>query len=272
MKKTDLTTNLFGLKIYSRDKNRLLENLISHFEKGNKTLSIFTPNSEQVVLSKKSKGFAKYLGFADILIPDGIGLIFATRIFSFFGKVKKGNGISERITGIDLTRDLLKIAKKTGLKVLIVGGRGYEGRKIDGQKVRIFGIDSEGNVENNDQNTIWWTEGYNKVDSPTDGESRAIISTISTLRPDLVFVAFGAPNQEKWIVENRVALEKSGVSVAMAVGGTFDMLLGMIDRAPKWMQNLGLEWFYRLLKEPWRWRRQLRLLEFVGMVVREIFS
>jgi len=259
MKKTYLTTNLLGFKIYSRDKNRLLKLLVSHLEKGKKILSIFTPNPEQLVLAKKEKSFAKSLGSADILIPDGIGLVFASRILGFFGKnevgigSKKNNSIFERITGIDLTKKLLKIVKQNNLKVLVIGGRDYEGRKYDGMEVG--------------DGKIWWTEGYSRVNNQTEGESKAIISSINNIKPNLVFVAFGAPSQEKWIVENKQVLEKAGVSIAMAVGGTFDVLFGKINRAPKLMQNLGLEWLYRLFKEPWRWRRQLGLLEFIKLVV-----
>ncbi|NCN03509.1 MAG: WecB/TagA/CpsF family glycosyltransferase [Candidatus Pacebacteria bacterium] len=287
MKKTYLTTNLFGYEIFSRDYNSLLEILNFHLKNRDKTLSIFTPNPEQIVLAKKQKSFANYLGFADLLIPDGVGLLFAAKILAFFGANKNKNGVNikifQRITGIDLTKDLLKIAKKDDLKVLIVGGRDYEGREYETQKVRILGLDGNGNGSNkasgatkkivdDDLNTIWWAEGYNKIYSPTDGESKSIISTIKELKPNLVFVAFGAPNQEKWIVENIETLKSSGVSIVVAVGGTFDVLFGKVARAPKLMQNLGLEWSYRLIVEPWRWRRQLSLLEFVGLVIKEIFT
>ncbi|MBU0975002.1 WecB/TagA/CpsF family glycosyltransferase [Patescibacteria group bacterium] len=288
MKKTDSTTNLFGYEIYSKDYSSLLEILISHLKNGDKTFSIFTPNSEQIVLAKKQKSFANYLGFADFLLPDGVGLLFAAKILAFFGGGNNKNGASnkilQRITGIDLTKDLLKIATKDDLKVLIVGGRDYEGREYDGQKVKILSLNGSSGggggssggsatkkTAEDDLNTIWWAEGYNKIYNPTDGESKSIISTILKLKPSLVFVAFGAPNQEKWIVENAETLRISGVSIVVAVGGTFDVLFGKINRAPKWMQNLGLEWLYRLIVEPWRWRRQLRLLEFVGLVIREIF-
>jgi len=277
MKNTDLATNLFGFKIYSKDQNRLLEFLISHLEEGKKTLSIFTPNPEQLVLAKKQKSFAKSLGFADILIPDGMGLIFASRILSFFGKSesKKSNKIAERIAGIDLVRQLLKISKTNKLKVLVVGGRGYEGRKHDGLKVKVLGLD-DGKKDTDKKETgkseIWWTEGYSQVKNQTEGESKAIISSINGIKPNVVFVAFGAPFQEKWIIENKQALEETGVSIVMAVGGTFDVLFGKINRAPEWMQTLGLEWLYRLFKEPWRWRRQLGLLEFVKLTVKEIFN
>ncbi len=284
MKRSDLTTNLLGFSIFSSDKNSLLEILFTHLRKYKKTLLVFTPNSEQIVLSKKENSFAKDLGLADILIPDGAGLLFASKILAFFGKGKR---ITERITGIDLSKELLRIAKKNKLKVLIIGGRDYEGREYDGQKVKIFSLKSgtldgdyedgakhsvEDSNQDDSQDGIWWAEGYNKVSTPTDGEKKTILSTISALEPSLVFVAFGAPNQERWIINNIDILNNSKVSIAMAVGGTFDVLFGKINRAPEWMQNLGLEWLYRLIGEPWRWRRQLRLLEFIKSVAKEIFS
>ncbi len=282
MKKSDMTTNLFGYEIFGKEYDSLLNILNLHLKTKGKTLSVFTPNSEQIVLAKKQKRFANYLGFADFLIPDGVGLLFAAKILAFFKGTNKGNDkqntsqqeIVQRITGIDLTKDLLKIAKKDDLKVLIVGGRGYEGREYDGQTVKILSLDSNGKRKSaeDDLKTIWWAEGYNKIYSPTDGESKSIISTIIELQPDLVFVAFGAPNQEKWIVENFDLLNDSGVSIVVAVGGSFDVLLGKVPRAPKLMQNLGLEWLYRLIVEPWRWRRQMSLLEFIGLVIKEIFT
>ena len=83
---------------------------------------------------------------------------------------------------------------------------------------------------------------------------------------DILFVALGAPKQEEWIHEN---LPKIDVGCAMGVGGAFDYVAGQVPRAPKWMRKMGMEWSYRLVRQPWRWRRQTKLIEFVGLVLKE---
>lgn len=273
MKKSGSTTNLFGFNIYSKDYNSLLYFLFSHLEKSNRLLSIFTPNPEQIVLAKRDKTFGLCLGFADILIPDGIGLVFASKFLAFF---KKSDAVTQRITGIDLSKRLLRVAKKKKLKVLVIGGRDYLGIKYDSWKVDTYpGNESSDRFELNkkcrlcdkeQENIIWWAEGFNKIQNPTVGENKTIISTISTLKPDIIFVALGAPYQEEWVKNNYEILENSKVSIIMVVGGTFDVLFGKVSRSPKWMIRLGLEWFYRLIKQPWRWRRQLKLLDRKSVV------
>ena len=89
---------------------------------------------------------------------------------------------------------------------------------------------------------------------------------IQRAEPDILFVAYGAPQQDKWIARN---LERLGVPVAMGVGGAFDFISGRAKRAPRWLQRLGLEWLHRLACEPWRWRRMMALPRFVWLVVRE---
>ncbi|MCK4450446.1 MAG: WecB/TagA/CpsF family glycosyltransferase, partial [Anaerolineae bacterium] len=102
--------------------------------------------------------------------------------------------------------------------------------------------------------------------SPALEEEDEIVRLIQRAKPDILFVAYGAPQQDKWIARN---LERLGVPVAMGVGGAFDFISGRAKRAPRWLQRVGLEWLHRLLHEPWRWRRMLALPRFVWLVVRE---
>ena len=94
------------------------------------------------------------------------------------------------------------------------------------------------------------------VGSPADAEADEIIARIRAARPDILFVAFGAPKQDLWIARHRAAL---GVPVMVGVGGAFDHIAGVRKRAPGWVQAINLEWLYRLATQPWRWRRQLAL-------------
>jgi N-acetylglucosaminyldiphosphoundecaprenol N-acetyl-beta-D-mannosaminyltransferase len=103
--------------------------------------------------------------------------------------------------------------------------------------------------------------GYFKVSEETD-----VIARIRRAAPDLLFVGMGMPAQEKWIAKNLQAL---GVPVVMGVGGSFDVLSGRVGRAPLWMRRAGVEWLYRLVREPWRWRRIAQLPVFAWKVIRQ---
>ncbi len=249
MKKIGKTTNLFGYEIVSISYSSLLKKLKQHLVKKNDLLTIFTPNPEQLVVAKKNKSFAKTLGMADVLLPDGVGLLLASH-----------GQIPERITGLDVAQDLLNFAVSKQLKVLIIGGRGYLGLSYQSLEVKDAKKQSSGSG-------VYWLEGYKDVYLPTDIEEIKVDRVVKKLRPDIIFVAFGVVAQEEWVLRKKDLLGNTGVSLVMVVGGAFDVLLGKILRASKWMRWLGLEWLYRLFKEPWRWRRQLRLLEFMGMVI-----
>jgi N-acetylglucosaminyldiphosphoundecaprenol N-acetyl-beta-D-mannosaminyltransferase len=101
--------------------------------------------------------------------------------------------------------------------------------------------------------------------SPAPDEQDALVERIGAAQPDALLVAFGAPAQDVWIAHNQPRLQ---VPVAMGVGGAFDFIAGVTRRAPQWVQRLGFEWLHRLIREPWRWRRQLVLPRFVWRVLR----
>jgi N-acetylglucosaminyldiphosphoundecaprenol N-acetyl-beta-D-mannosaminyltransferase len=105
--------------------------------------------------------------------------------------------------------------------------------------------------------------------SPRPADEEQIITGIRKAAPDLLFVAYGVPAEEKWIARHR---QRLGVPVMIGVGGAFDFAAGVTRRAPAWMRRVGLEWLYRLVREPVRWRRQLALPVFVVLVVRQRLS
>jgi len=102
--------------------------------------------------------------------------------------------------------------------------------------------------------------------TPADADAAEIVTRVREARPDILFVAYGAPKQDVWIGKHRETL---GVPVMMGVGGSFDFIAGVQKRAPRWVQRLNLEWLFRLLSQPWRWRRQLALPKFAWAVLRE---
>lgn len=269
--KKDISTNIFNISVFSSQKKELLSLLKHHFNNSTKIAYIFTPNPEQVVQShcntQQGKQFLADLQSADYLIPDGIGLVWASQFLYIIGALSQP--ISQRITGADFVLDLISLAKESLLackvKVMIVGGKGYSQQ----------GLKRFSNLHNCE---VCWIEGYTDVTTQMSQtcetsqtyqtpQTQKILQRIAVYRPHLVFVALGAPYQERWIVENATELQKNGVRIAMAVGGSFDYLLGLVPRAPKSIQNMGLEWLFRLVYQPWRWKRQLKLLSFCRLVL-----
>lgn len=250
------TTKLFGLDIYRGSLQELLALVQEKLKKTTQPLVIFTPNPEQIVQTE-DKEFFQVLKQADILIPDGVGLMLASRLLSLFGRAKT---IRQRIAGTDLVMELLQFTRKNKQQVLVVGGKNYQHHLSDFVKKELPG------------GKISWLEGYRNVRFPQLDEDKKLLGEISRLKPDVVFVAFGAPYQEKWVLENRKFLEENKVKLVMVAGGAFDFILGCVPRSPKLLRDFGLEWLFRLTNQPWRWKRQIRLVKFGGLVVREIFS
>ena len=254
------TSRIFGFDIFSASKKELF----AHFDnflvgdKKAKTQLVFTPNPEQIVMAKRDRSFAENLQKADWLLPDGIGLVCASTLLKFFGKTD--HKIQERIAGVELVEHLLEVNRKT----LIIGGRDYVG-SFEGESFE--DIKSLKKIQNN----LYWTEGYQEKAEILPVEEEALSKIITKLKPDLVFVALGAPDQEKWIVEHFNLLQENQVKITVAVGGSFDFLFAKVARAPQLWQKIGLEWLWRLIKQPWRGKRQLRLIEFIYLLIREIF-
>jgi len=109
-------------------------------------------------------------------------------------------------------------------------------------------------------------QGIANIKKPTEGEEREIFSIVAVYKPHLIFVAFGSPDQELWIARHKKEFNKC---VVMGVGGALDYLFGNVVRAPVVIQKFGMEWLYRLINQPWRWKRQLRLLKFIGLILQE---
>jgi len=244
MKNTDQSTLLFGLELFGSTKTRLLAEIDSRVKSQKLPILIATPNPEQVMLSRRDSVFLDHLQSFDLRIPDGNGLVWASKLLA---KKTDQPKLTQRITGVWLTKELLKKAERSKKQVLIVGGRRYKYHVSNYLRLS-------------------WSVGYENVNHPKEEEEKALEALILELKPVYVFVAFGAPAQEAWIISHRALLEKAGVKVAMTVGGAFDMLFGITPRAPGWIRALQLEWLYRLIQEPTRWRRQLKLFEFVKLV------
>lgn len=261
VKKVHRAVNLLGFELFGSLKAHLLEKIKESLSQENDPFIVFTPNAEQMVQASNNPNFSRYLKQSQVLLPDGASLIVASRLLSLFDK---SGSIKERIAGIDVTQDLLKIADDKNLAVLIVGGRNYQQLVV---KAKL--IDPANGFWQLDKH-LFWTPSYQKYSQATDREEKQLKTIFQKLKPAIVLVALGAPSQEEWILQHQQLLKQSGAKIVMAIGGTMDIILGRLNRAPFIMRQLGLEWFFRLIQEPWRWKRQLRLIKFWWLILLQI--
>ncbi len=203
---------------------------------------IVTVNTEMIMQAQKNKKLAEIINKAYLAIPDGAGVVLAAKYY--------GHSIYERVTGFDLAKKLFTQAIKEKYRLFFLGAT-----KEIIEKAKI-------NVENNFPGILicGCNDGYF---IPKDNEK--IIEKINQVTPDILLVGLGVPKQEFWISNNA---DKLKISLAIGVGGTFDILAKTAKRAPLWMQNIHLEWFYRLIKEPYRFKRVLTLPKFVLAILK----
>lgn len=256
-------TTVMGLPIFADGRpvwQKWLAQVLSQSRPTSATLKphpalVMTPNAEQFVQASNDGSFWRSLSQADVLLPDGAGLVLATRLV--FGS----DAIAERLAGADVLADVLIQAKTQQLKLLVVGGRDYAQPSQSGHTTIQL------QLPDGSTSTVDWTPGYFDIAHPTPTEHATVRWVINHLKPDIVLVAFGAPWQEAWAIRHQELLASVGTRLVMVIGGAMDFWLKRVPRAPVWMQQLGLEWLFRLVIEPWRWQRQLRLVQFVWLSV-----
>lgn len=262
------TAHLFGLSIFGSDHNELLKLFEKSYKNESDVLSVATPNPEQIMLSRRNPVFLDHLRSFSIRVADGIGLVMASKLLST-------QSITERITGVACTELLLASLPK-GKSALLIGGRGYANAVVTRSSSRsqlqqdwkIQQVTPHSKTRSSSEaNTLHWLEAYQDISAPTQEEEAELRQVIDELTPAVVFVALGAPFQEAWVVRHLPLLRKHDVRIVITVGGAFDMLTGKLKRAPGFVRVVGLEWLFRLVQEPWRWRRQLSLVSFVWLVI-----
>lgn len=204
---------------------------------------IVTVNAEFVMIARRDSSFAGVVRSAALTTPDGAGVVWAMR--------RGGIGQERRVGGSDLIWSISEQAARLGHRVFLLGA----GEGIAREAARVLvnrypGLQIAGT--------------YAGASDPD--QEASIVNLVRHSEPDILFVAFGAPAQDLWIARN---ISGTGTSVAMGVGGSFDYVAGRTRRAPRWMRDHGLDWLWRLLRQPWRWRRMLALPAFVWAVLRE---
>lgn len=231
---------ILGFDVCDDSETQILKNV---FEDYNRNIQNFIVNinPEIVINNYKNENFVKKLNSQKYQIPDGIGIVYAS-------KIKKGN-IKTRITGIDFMEKICQEAVKHSAKIFLYGSN--------------LGVADKASTElknkYQDINIVGTCDGY--------CDEEIAFNKIKKTNADIVFVALGSPKQENFIINNKSKLEN--VKIFMPVGGSFDVISKNIKRAPKWIRKINLEWLYRLLRQPIRLFRQLKIVKFIFLVIKE---
>ena len=233
---------ILGVRVHAITYRQTLDLIERWIEQGGPH-QIATANPEFVMAAQRDAAFRQTLNAADLCTADGIGLLWAARLL--------GQRLPERVTGSDLAPLLAQRAAERGWRLYLLGaGPGVAERAAQ--------------VLRRKSPQLRVVECY--AGSPAESEAPAIIARVAAVQPDILLVAYGAPAQDLWIARHKAVL---GAPVMMGVGGAFDHIAGVRRRAPAWLQRIHLEWLFRLITQPWRWRRQLALPRFVAAVLRQ---
>jgi len=234
-------TEILGIQVDNVTYEEALSRVEEFIADGHPHL-VVTVNPEFIIAARKDALFAQILNGADLALPDGQGLLWAARVL--------GSPLRERVTGVDILIRTTGLAARKGYRVYLLGAaEGVAQAAAEQMRRRHSELDVVGT----------------HAGSPAPEDEEEIAGHIKHACPDILFVAYGAPQQEKWIARN---MGRLGVPMAMGVGGALDFISGRARRAPVCMQRLGLEWLHRLAHEPWRWRRMLTLPQFACLVLR----
>lgn len=209
---------------------------------------IHTPNAEIVQMCVENPEKRELINSADLVIPDGAGVVLAAKIL---GKpLEKG-----KVAGIELCENLVRLSGEKGWKIFLLGSKPDAG---NGKSVAETAKDNL-LQKYPDANIIATRDGYFK----DDGE---VIDMVNASGADILFVCLGVPKQEEWMYAHRNELQ---VALMGGFGGSLDVFAGTVNRAPKFFIKLNLEWLYRLLKEPWRIGRMMKLPKFIFGAVKD---
>ena len=200
-----------------------------------------TPNAEIVYEAIQDPGFRQLLNGAALVLPDGAGVVLGAKIL--------GTPIREKVAGIEFGEEVCKLLAQSGGRLYLLGGKpGVAELAGENLKKKYPGLVICGTAD-----------GYFK-------DEAEVVKKVNEARPDVVFVCLGAPKQEKFI---KTHFDELTATLYLGLGGSLDGYAGVVQRAPRWMINLSLEWLYRLIKEPRRLGRMMRLPKFVMICFRE---
>ena len=230
--------DVMGLKFDSMTMDEALSRAEALL-RGDKAAYVVTPNAEIAYEALHDGQLREMLNGADLMLPDGAGVVLASKLLR--------TPVKQKVAGVDFADRLLELLAQTGGSVYLLGS-----------KPGVAELAAEKMVQKHPGLTIaGLADGYFKDEGP-------VIEKINAAHPDVLFVCLGAPKQERFMAAHRQALN---VRLMAGLGGSLDSFAGTVKRAPQWMINCSLEWLYRLIKEPWRFKRMLRLPKFVWKVI-----
>ena len=227
-----------GVNVITLNYDEIIEDIKKRMEEG-LTSTIIAVNPEKVITASKDEQIKTLINDATYQIPDGVGILIASRL--------KGGRVHSRVTGVDMMDRLLKFASDEGKKVFMYGAKeevvATAKAKIEEKypSIRITG----------------YSNGYTK-------DQDELVRKINESGAEIIFVALGSPRQELWIRDH---MKDLNVKVYQGVGGSFDVFAGNVKRAPSFFRKAGLEWFYRLITDPKRFKRQLALPKFLFKII-----
>ncbi len=231
--------DILGVQVDKVDMEQAL-NRILEFLKEDKAHAVYTPNSEIIMQAYRNQAFRDVLNTADLITPDGIGVVYASRIVK--------DPLAERVGGFDLATKLIEKATDGSISFYFFGGKpGVAEQAKENLQKKYPGL-----------RIIGCSDGYFDAE-----KEKLILADIQEKKPDVLFVCLGAQKQENWIYQYKNEL---AAKVCMGIGGSLDVFAGVAERAPESFQKLGLEWLYRLLKQPSRIGRMMDLPKF-GLTV-----
>lgn len=230
--------DVMGLKFDSMTMDEALSRAEALL-RGDKAAYVVTPNAEIAYEALHDGQLREMLNGADLMLPDGAGVVLASKLLR--------TPVKQKVAGVDFAAGLLGILERNGQSLYLLGGKTGIG-ELAAQKMleahpqlRIAGI----------------ADGYFQDEAP-------VIAKINASGADALFVCLGAPKQERFMVQHRQELH---VHLMAGLGGSLDAFAGTVQRAPAWMIRLNLEWLYRLIREPKRFRRMLRLPKYLWAVM-----
>lgn len=231
--------DILGVKVDAVTMAQAVERVINLID-GKKSSLVATANAEMLLRATHDAELKNILNAADLVVPDGAGTVWAARHL--------GKSMPERVAGFDLVQELMKIAPAHNFKFFLFGAAPGIADKAKAKAESLYpGIKIVGT-----------RNGYFKAD-----DEQEIISLIKSSRANILLAALGVPKQEKWLFKYKDELK---VPVSIGVGGTFDVMAGVVKRAPLWMQKARLEWLFRAMLQPSRAGRLIALPKFVWKV------
>lgn len=231
---------IFGVPIHRVTMIEAVE-ILKGYLKEDRIHIVATPNAEIIMMAQKDEEYKKILNETDLNVPDGSGVVFASKVFN--------KPLKERVAGFDLMMEFIKWASHKDVSIYLLGAKPEVVEKAQSNLKNLYPS----------LKIVGFYHGYFN-----EKEEENIIEDINKRAAQVLFVALGAPKQEKWIYKNK---EKLKVKIAMGVGGSFDVIAGKAKRAPEIYRKLGLEWLYRLIQEPWRYKRMSALPKFAFKVL-----